>query len=93
VYCDIWYIFLIPQFLETPDDGYSPKVQFVQCRLNVSPISIRMVWEEAVVAYFNVKSVFTWGLGSGRWLRTALKPRQSEMASISLRLTALLHCS
>jgi hypothetical protein len=30
VYCDIWYIFLIPQFFETPDDGWSPKVQFVQ---------------------------------------------------------------
>jgi hypothetical protein len=32
VYCDIWYIyiFLIPQFFETPDDGKSPKVQFVQ---------------------------------------------------------------
>jgi hypothetical protein len=30
VYCDIWYIFLIPQFFEIPDDGYSPKVQFVQ---------------------------------------------------------------
>jgi hypothetical protein len=30
VYCDIWYIFLIPQFFETPDDRYSPKVQFVK---------------------------------------------------------------
>jgi len=33
VYCDIWYIFLIPQFFETPDDEYSPKVQFVQTAL------------------------------------------------------------
>jgi hypothetical protein len=30
MYCDIWYIFLIPQFFETPEDEYSPKVQFVQ---------------------------------------------------------------
>jgi hypothetical protein len=25
VYCDIWYIFLLPQLFETPDDGQIPK--------------------------------------------------------------------
>jgi hypothetical protein len=33
VYCDFWYIYFIPQFFETPDDGLSPKVQFVQVQI------------------------------------------------------------
>jgi hypothetical protein len=33
------YIFLIPQFFETPDDGYSPKVQFVQAGVLFMKIS------------------------------------------------------
>jgi hypothetical protein len=45
--CVLWflvYIFFIPQFFETPDDGQSPKVQFVQYQHTVVRI-LQKLWK------------------------------------------------
>jgi hypothetical protein len=45
VYCDIWYIFLIPQFFETPDDGYSPStIRSILTHHRQNPTERKVSW-------------------------------------------------